>query len=234
MTKTSFNLKKLAPPDEIRDLTYQSTMFFGATSTVAQLAELNCCTVLSENDFRFSPKSTSDTQLSLQKLTIHHQPKLPPKATTLALISVFNHSFNVVCHVIGMEDLQKICDNIYNGNDCADIYELQTLHLVLAVTLQMLSMRDKSLSITAQAYFHEVASNSGRISGLLQRNNLKSLRVAMLLCAFVVLRPSSGDIWRLLGFTSRLCLGMINAPRSDKSERETFELLYQTLLCIDW
>ena len=234
MATSSLQLSPTGPTSEVRDLTYQSTIFFGVTSTVSQLAELKCCTTLSEKDFRFSPKSTCDMFQSLKKLTIQHRPTLPPHATTMALLSVFNNSFNVVCHVISMDTLQQICADIYSGNGGTDMFELQTLHLVLAVSLQTLSTRDRSLSNTAQAYFQEVASDSGRISALLQRNNLKSLRVAILLCAYVSLRPRSGDIWRLVGFASRLCLGMINAPRSDKSEKETFELLYQTLLCIDW
>lgn len=234
LSTTSLQFAAPVPPNEAHDPTYQSTIFFGVTSAISQLAELRCCTALSEKDFRYSPKSTSDSLKSLQKLTIQHRPTLPPQATTMALLSVFNNSFNVVCHVISMDALQQICANVYGGNDCTDIFDLQTLHLVLAVSLQLLSHRDNSLSNTAQAYFQEVASDSGRISSLLQRNSLKSLRVAILLCAYVSLRPSSGDIWRLVGFASRLCLGMINAPRSDKLEKETFELLYQTLLCIDW
>lgn len=220
--------------DEVHDLTHQSTVFFGVTSTISQLAELRCCTTLSEKDFRFSPKSTSDSLKLLQKLTIQHRPTLPPQATTMALLSVFSNSINVICRVISIEALQQTCAYIYAGNDCTDVFELQTLHLVLAISLQLLSKRDHSLSNTAQAYFHEVASDSGRISSLLQRNSLRSLRVAILLCIYVLLRPNSGDIWRLVGFASRLCLGMINTPRSNKSEKETFELLYQTLLCIDW
>ena len=218
---------------EVSDPTYQSTIFFGATSAISQLAELKCCTTLSEKDFRLSPKLTDDSLKSLQRLTIQHRPTLPPQATTMALLSVFNNSLNVVCHVISIEALHQTCAHIYGGNECTDIFELQTLYLVLATSLQLLSNRDHSLSNTAEAYFKEVASDSGRISSLLQRNSLKSLRVAILLCVYVLLRPNSGDIWRLVGFASRLCLGMINAPRSGKTEKETFELLYQTLLCID-
>jgi hypothetical protein len=232
LSTTSLKSTVPIPPSEVYDVTYQSTVFFGVTSTVSQLVELRCCTTLSEKDFRHSPKLTNDNLKALQKLTIQRRPTLPPQATTMALLSVFNNSFNVVCHVISMEALQQICANVYGGNEPRDIFDLQTLHLVLAVSLQLLSHRDRSLSNTAQAYFQEVASDSGRISSLLQRNSLKSLRVAILLCAYVSLRPSSGDIWRLVGFASRLCLGMINAPRS-QSEKETFELLYQTLLCLD-
>ena len=233
MSNTSLHFTGIVPPQQVRDPTYESTIFFGVTSTVSQLAELRCCTTLSDKDFRLSPKSTCGSLRSLQKLTIQHRPTLPPQATTMALLGVFNNSMNVVCHVISMEALEQTYASILAGNEGVDIFEFQTLHLCLAISLQLLSRRDHSLSNTAQAYFKEVASDSGRISSLLQRNSLKSLRVAILLCVYVLLRPSSGDIWRLVGFASRLCLGMINTPRSEK-EKETFELLYQTLLCIDW
>lgn len=223
-----------ALPDEDSDQLHQSTIFFGATSSISQLAELKCCTTLTEKDIRFSPKSTCWGLTSLHKLTTLHRPTLPPQATTMALLNVFNNSINVVCHVISLDTLQQTCIHLYAGNDCADVFELQSLHLILAISLQLLSKQDQSLSSTAQAYFQEVASDSGRISSLLQRNSLRSLRVAILLCVYVLLRPNSGDIWRLVGFASRLCLGMINTPRSKVEEKKTFELLYQTLLCIDW
>jgi len=218
---------------EPQDPTHQSTIFFGVTSAVSQLVELKSCSVLTRRDFRLSPKSTHGSLKSLQRLTIQHRPTLPPQTTTMALLSVYNNSINVVTNVISIEALHEICGNIYGGSEATDIFELQTLHLVLAISLQLLSKRDHSLSNTAQAYFKEVASDSGRISTLLQRDSLQSLRVAILICIYVLLRPSSGDIWRLVGFASRLCLGMISTPRSVNAEKETFELLYQTLLCID-
>jgi hypothetical protein len=235
ISMTSLQFVAAVPPNhaEDRDATHESTIFFGATSSISQLAELKCSTTLSEKDFRLSPKSTSNCLKSLQKLTIQHRPTLPPQPTTMALLSVFNNSINVIARVISIDALQQTCLHIYAGNECTDVFELQTLHLVLAISLQLLSGRDHSLSNTAQTYFKEVASDSGRISSLLQRDSLTSLRVAILLCVYVLLRPNSGDIWRLVGFASRLCLGMINTPRTN-TEKETFELLYQTLLCIDW
>jgi hypothetical protein len=67
-------------------------------------------------------------------------------------------------------------------------------------------------------------------------SNLYLLRRILLICMYLLLSPSTGDIWRNLGFAVRLYFDMAHRPT--EGDEELFDgqlhMLSRTIYCIEW
>jgi hypothetical protein len=214
---------------------HENTLFFGATSTIAHLENVRNGKIIPEIPAQLTSFSAGLELPSLSRSMLTHHPDLPPLSTCLSLVDVFSNSINILYPVSSPEGLKAICASTFNeGPLYPERLDVQTLYIILAISLHLLSKNDHSLSTAADAYFHLVHRSANQMSSLVQRNNLEPLRIAILVATYLMLRPKSGNLWRVVGFCSRLCLGMVNLPRGSKKEEAEYQVLFKTLLCIDW
>lgn len=207
--------------------------FFGYTSAVSQIADQKVFAPSTNMEQPFRSKLTHRGLKDLSRQIFRQNPELPPKATTMMLMDVFNHSVNVIYHIIDEGVLSCICKAVYEGTADVEPFDEQALYLMIAIALQVLSKGDPSLSATSLAYFRQSTANSRTGSLELKRYSLQSLRATLLVCIYVLLRPQAGDIWRLVAFASRVCFDIGNMSKRDQSEHRAYFLMYQTLHCID-
>jgi len=207
--------------------------FFGYTSAVSQIADQQVNAPPTHREQAFRSKSTHRGLKDLSRQIFRQNPELPPKATTTMLLEVFNHSVNVIYHIIDEAVLSDIFKGVYEGATTIGPFDEQALYLVIAIALQVLSKGDPSLSATSLAYFRQSTVNSRTGSLELKRYSLQSLRSTLLVCIYVLLRPQAGDIWRLVAFASRVCFDIGNMSKRDQAEHRAYFLMYQTLHCID-
>jgi len=207
--------------------------FFGYTSAVSQIADQKIFAPPTHGEQPFRSKSTHRGLKDLSRQIFRHDPELPSESTTIMLIEVFNHSVNVIYHIIDEGVLNRIFKEVYKGAPDIAPFDRQALYLVIAIALQVLSKGDPALSATSLAYFRQSTVDFRTGSLELKRYSLQSLRSTLLVCIYVLFRPQAGDIWRLIAFASRVCFDIGNMSKRDQAEHRAYFLMYQTLHCID-
>lgn len=207
------------------------TMFFGPTSALSQLAGQHVSAIPAENEEQSWPKTTHMGLRTLSRQIFRQELNLPPEATASMLVEVFKNSINTLCYIINHNELDRIQTGLYEHTNGLDPFDVKSYYLILAISLQVLSKGDPSLSATSAAYFQH-AMKSGSCESL-KRYSITSFRSGMLICVYMMLRPHTGDIWRMIGFACRVCFDIGNMSKRTSEEEQEYILVYRTLYSID-
>ncbi len=211
--------------------------FFGPTSVFAQLLRVKSPVGILKEVTLSGGKQTLYPATQICDYLILKNVALPPKSAASALLLVFHHSINTFYTVFGLEQINQIRDAIYDSSRIGQIgtWETPTIYLIFAISLQLISKGDPHMAAAAAAgaFFHE-AVREWETS--VEPYGTATIRIVILVCIYVLLNPSAGDVWRLLGFVSRICLELANDDDNSDTgkEREEHSILYRTVYCLEW
>jgi hypothetical protein len=138
--------------------------------------------------------------------------------------------------ILGIQLIHETLHSVYSipVGESGDVEVMVRLRLIISIALSLLGAQDQRLKIAANASFHEAVS--GGVSGdLFVTPTISSFQLVLMMCIYVWLTPSAGNIWRLLGHASRMCLDMIEKYGSDKDGTEPAKVgvLYRSLYAIE-
>jgi hypothetical protein len=160
---------------------------------------------------------------------------VPAAELAVSLLQFFSTSINVFYPVLTQDRLQDI--HIYLDQKIADDeldgWHHPTAYLIFAISLHLMSKEDRHLAALSSEYFKAAIS---KWQSLKELRRVPTIRMRLLVCIYVVLNPTAGDIWRLLGFLTRMCISMENSSGSQVTdmEREEESMLYRTTFCLEW
>ncbi|KIW28241.1 uncharacterized protein PV07_07920 [Cladophialophora immunda] len=159
--------------------------------------------------------------------------ELPSHSLVLSLIRIFNASINIFYPAVTQRRLSEIYTYLSQASEHhgSSRWQIPTLYLIFAISLYLSSKEDRRLAGLSVTYFTNSITEWQASKGL---SNTHNIRIRLLLCIYVLLNPTAGDIWRLLGFVCRLCLDMAstNADRDDEETQEIFAL-YRAVYCLE-
>ncbi|KIW32556.1 uncharacterized protein PV07_04087 [Cladophialophora immunda] len=153
---------------------------------------------------------------------------LPPPSVATTLMTLFGHSINIFYPICRQEMLDELYVAASDGDSTASV----TLSLILAISTHIIGKADRRMAAWSSTYFLK-AMREWQWSNETCRS--KTLRIAILTCIYILLNPAAGDVWRVLGLVSRLCLDLANikVERQSQEEREENALLHRTAYCLE-
>lgn len=163
--------------------------------------------------------------------------QLPPLSVTSAIFHLFSRSVNIFYPVLKHQHLQNLISNTYHAQGslvAGPDHEL--LCLILAIGAQLTKRSESGLPFTSEVYFQNAIHRIDRSRRTwISIDGLYLLQRHLLICIYVLLTPSSGDIWRHLGFAIRLYFDLSHRPsENDDMDEELMCMLTRTLYCLEW
>jgi hypothetical protein len=102
--------------------------------------------------------------------------------------------------------------------------------LILAIGTRLLSKTaDSRLLFDSYSYFRTAISDIKRLHKCLLPISTSSLQCNVLLCIFLLLDPSWGNVWRVMGHTCRLSLELNSLRANEDDPGELEAALYRTV-----
>lgn len=216
-------------------------IFFGATSTFSRLAT----TLASGSSSLPLPQqeiASSVSQGPMLLETLCSSLVLDVKRDLCrneaeVLARYYYRSVEMTYPILGLGLISETLDDMYsNSNDISVMVGDRSMvvsrfNMLLAISLAMLSLHDKRLQVVADAYLQSTISSES-LYDLVAHPTNQSLQMMLLLCVYAWIRPSSLDIWRLLGHASRMCLDIIEVHGSNKTDSAPARVLHRTLYAL--
>ncbi|OAA59179.1 amidase [Niveomyces insectorum RCEF 264] len=100
-------------------------------------------------------------------------------------------------------------------------------NLMLAVAARALGKKDAWMTAIATALVQRAIHGDSQFFLDLQQQGVAGLTLVTLLCVYFLLDPTAGNVWRLLGYASRLCAEM----NSDSALAPSSENIHWPLWC---
>lgn len=191
-------------------------VFFGATSSFSRLAgRIGGATSLLDEARPFPPSSLLEKVRG--SLVIDKAADIP-QAEAENLAWLYYRCIELTHPILGQDLIEDTLVQIYGNsssseNDGDTAAARTRFYLILAISLALLSAQDQRLELVADAYFRKAAT-LGYSGDQFVHPTLPSLQMLILICVYAWIRPSSTDIWRVLGHASRMCLDMIEVQGS--------------------
>jgi hypothetical protein len=217
------------------ELVSTSTAYYGPTSVFVQLLKLD---IPIEGWTTMHMSAQQDQQL-LDAVTLWDdfdspKPQLPPPHVAFPLISIFYQSINIFYPVFTSGSLENLYTAFTNSPQVdSDSGNLYTLYLAFAISMHLLCKADRRMAGKSTGYFRQ-AVREWQSSSKMKRTS--TVRVGILLCIYILMNPSAGDVWRMVGFVCRICLDLTNLKIDNQMHEERYEsaLLYRTSYCLEW
>lgn len=214
--------------------TNQDYIFFGVLSHLASissimlpLSEHTPATFGREHSARSIPDSSPST----------FQVNCPDISTALRLFAVFSRSVHVWYPVMNDDSLQDLLSCCYTETlDSYLDHKQELFYLILAISSQLTKRAEPCVGFTPAAYFDKAVSHvdtsCDHSSG---SSTLHMMQRSLLICIYLLLSPSGGDIWRNLGFAIRLYFDMSHGRSENINDLDEGRLamLARTLYCIE-
>jgi hypothetical protein len=167
-------------------------------------------------------------QLPSQKLDTYFvcNDRLPPIATATALCQLFTRTTNVFYKILDQSHLDDLMSDCYTPSAGAQRSQgHDILYLVFAIASHTGKRSDPGLAAQSEAYFARSKLAMGTTCDHASRDaNIVLLQRTLLICVYLLLNPSSGDIWRHLGFAIRHFLDLAHRPSLEEDQ-------YQDIMC---
>ncbi|KAH8667049.1 hypothetical protein BX600DRAFT_285340 [Xylariales sp. PMI_506] len=208
--------------------------FFGISS------HLSCISPVLSPLARLTPMSLSyepDAIPSVNINTLTNQVPHCASSTVLHLFATFSRSAHIWYPVMDDASLNNLLsssaiDRLGSALDHA--HEL--IFLILAIGSQLTKRAEHCVSFTSIAYFERATAHlDTTCEHSSTSSNLYLLQRTLLICIYLLLTPSAGDIWRNLGFAVRLYFDLSHRPAETSDPRDTSQLcmLSRTLYCLE-
>lgn len=216
-------------------------IFFGATSTFSRLATTlasgNSSLPLPQQEGTSSaPRGPMLLETLCSSLVLDVKRDLcRDEAEVLA--RYYYRSIEMTYPILGLGLISETLDDMYsNSNDISVMAGdrstvVSRFNMILAISLAMLSLHDRRLQVVADTYLNSTISSESLFDLVAHPTN-QSLQMMLLLCVYAWIRPSSLDIWRLLGHASRMCLDIIEVHGSNKTDSAPARVLHRTLYAL--
>lgn len=158
-----------------------------------------------------------------------------PLEVALQLLRLFYRSINTFFSLVEEDLLQAILLQHYDhgheySKDCCEI-----IYLVLAISSSIAKRDEPIFASFASSYFDEAMANMTMSCDHSSRSDqILMLQCTLLNCVYLMLNPSSGDVWRHLGFAIRLFFDLSHRPSKDTGNNDgLYCLLARTLYSIE-
>lgn len=163
-------------------------------------------------------------------------PGLPSIAVATGLFDIFARSVNVFFPVVESLSLERILQIAYRSEDVEDSDQNRQLFFsILAIAALVAKRNDPSLPSLARAYFEQAAWRYNvACDHSSKANQVFIFQRTLLISIYILLSPSSGDIWRNLGFAIRLFFDLSHRSFVEgDAELRLFHMLTRTLYCLE-
>lgn len=192
------------------DSIVDSKPYFGKTSIFSRLSSttVNLLSLGKVPEFRTEskifnamPNSYWSPGYSSSFLT-----SLPPRDVTQRLVLQYQYSFELLYPVFTNEDIQEAIEKAYEEHPSGSESHSEPstmVYLILAVVARLSGRKDSRASQWSRQLFHR------GLAGLYQQKEPatyepgQALRLNVILCWYLWLDPSAGNIWRMLGHACR-------------------------------
>lgn len=180
-----------------------------------------------------------ETASSFMLSTLDLEIDRPARATASRLFAAFSKSVHIWYPILDDLSLHKLLLCSYDGQrfDRRFDHEKEMYYLVLAIGSQLTKKVESCAGLTSATYFEKATSRLDTTCEHSLSDNLWLLQRTLLICLYLLLAPSAGDVWRNLGFAIRLYFDLSHRPNEasdgDKVEN-TLRVLARTLYCLEW
>ena len=155
----------------------------------------------------------------------------------LSLFRIFSNSINIFYPTLKAQHVDEIVESAYNDQDCTRLGQDHDLfYLILAISSHVARKSDIGLPFTPSVYFEKAISHLEQTRhSWIGPNQILLLQRTILICIYLLLNPSSGDIWRNLGFAIRFYFDLSHRPSEhDGIDEDLMCILTRTLYCLEW
>jgi hypothetical protein len=211
------------------------TWFFGRSSCLASLVEAF--------SWRRQSKMPRDDRDSWTPSTLAAIPKQdaefhrPPISVASAIFTLFTRSVNVFYPTVQHHCFETILADLYNHAEPVTTgHHHDVFCLILAIGSQMTKHPELRPPLGPDIYFQKATRHLQRSRhSWSSREQLRAFQKSLLTCIYLLSSPSSGDIWRNLGFAIRLFLDLSHRPaENDDIDDELLCMLTRTLYSLEW
>uniref|UniRef100_A0A8H7K7I6 Zn(2)-C6 fungal-type domain-containing protein n=1 Tax=Bionectria ochroleuca TaxID=29856 RepID=A0A8H7K7I6_BIOOC len=159
-----------------------------------------------------------------------------PVSVELSLVLLYTRSANTFFPILDEYCLQRIYAS-YRGEGTELNFDgnQDIIYLVVAIACQVRKKKEVSFACWATLYFDQALSNLDTTCDHSSRpRNIQLLQRTLLICVYLILSPSSGDVWRHLGFGIRLFFDLSHLPSEDEDkDHDLFCMLTRTLYTLE-
>ena len=162
---------------------------------------------------------------------------LPPIAVATRLFGIFARSVNVFFPVVENSSLERIIHIAYNSEGVEGCDQNRQLFFtILAIASLVAKRSNPNLPFFAGEYLQQAAWNLNDEScdHSSKTSQIFIFQRTLLVSIYLLLSPSSGDIWRNLGFAIRLFFDLSHRSFVEGDEELLlFHMLTRTLYCLE-
>ncbi|KAJ5100264.1 fungal-specific transcription factor domain-containing protein [Penicillium angulare] len=205
--------------------------FFGASSIYSRfISRYSALSLLPDESSKIPSPSEPPFLRNISRTLGLDQNVMIPPTEAQNLVWYYYQSVEVIYPILGPDLIQSTINVAYDsGMEPGDkaLAGLR-LNLMIAISLILISPKDRRLQVISEAYFRQAISN-WLDPDLFAYPAIESLQILLLLCIYVWLCPNITDIWRLLGHATRMCLDVIEVHGSGRESSPDAKTLYQSL-----
>lgn len=233
-------VRALSPAIEVRG-PIQLQPYIGNMSMFNQMSALTTKVTLLGKPVTFPPKPK--LQGILRMVPMSYRPasngpaSLPAHDIAQSLATQYFYSFELLCPIFGLENINKAIDSVYNKrspNALAATQSNVTVSLILALMTRLLSRKDVGLAEWSKALFERAMTDYHHLISTLGYPSISSLKINILLCWYLWLSPSSGNVWRMTGQADRSAMDLRRVLNYGDGGSWEDWVNYTTLFRIEW
>ncbi|KAM5362855.1 hypothetical protein ACJZ2D_012304 [Fusarium nematophilum] len=159
----------------------------------------------------------------------------PPMPVALGPFHLFSRSANAFFPILEPDSLGTVVSQAYADENSGSEGSHTIFYLVLAIGSSIAKRNEPVLGSWAESFFHKATAHLDTTCDHSSRPfNILVLQRTLLICVYLLISPSSGDIWRHLGFAIRLFFDLSHRPSEDEDKHHSlFCTLTRTLYCLE-
>ncbi|KAM5350416.1 hypothetical protein ACJ41O_006921 [Fusarium nematophilum] len=148
---------------------------------------------------------------------------------------LFSRSANAFFPILEPDSLGTVVSQAYADENSGSEGSHTIFYLVLAIGSSIAKRNEPVLGSWAESFFHKATAHLDTTCDHSSRPfNILVLQRTLLICVYLLISPSSGDIWRHLGFAIRLFFDLSHRPSEDEDKHHSlFCTLTRTLYCLE-
>lgn len=212
-----------------------STFYFGETSIFGKLASAKFLPATETLREGYIPSFPSDPASLRHSLIVRLLEELPRDSVS-ALVQLYCQKVETYYSILGTTVPFDMIRSVYEDRPLDAMSREQCrafLNLMIAVAL-IAPFEGRSASFaSAVVYFERALSLASTTDGLLLTSTITSLRFTLLVCFYVWLHPSSGNLFRLVNAACRICLDLLESKDLQLEETALLRTLFQTTYVMD-
>ncbi|KAI5922374.1 hypothetical protein F4810DRAFT_674693 [Camillea tinctor] len=168
--------------------------------------------------------------------SFHQDSCRPSRPLALYLLNLFRDTVNTFYPVMHEKSLYNLLDHCYPDVEPTSFsHGHEIMHLILAIGACLVNGNILRVNFTPSMFIQKFLSIQDlACDHASPADQLFFLQKTLLVCLYLLFRPGSGDIWRILGFAIRLYFDLSHRPLKDASmDNHLMIMLSRTLYCLE-